>query len=390
LTVDHHCYFDRDAADKMYWKFGDWNSAKGKDSLARGTLESAGNTDCFCPAGTVDTSPKLLAEAECIRTMAQAELFEADERKQFFYENQAVMVYDQACPDGAEPANAQSKKLEHTGPEGHSMCGQHFEGSGKAGSCYSGVDCLNDRIRCIRVGALTTAQLYKHCNSVDDAGQVKYGMLDNSNNIMPTYFNVDPAYYDLSRIVTRGSGGAPPTKCSVLGTLFNCMERDASQVAALCRNNKECAAVMDLLETCMVSGETLSACIMEQRSNSQLYADLTNAFVNSKCNAGDVMATSLRVLAESRVHVILGVQSAGHSQSSTASVTSTSFGEAFLRNNNDDRTQSLKGAGGLSPGALGGIIAGVAGVGILGAVALTHIKRTRAKEGLKQMEMPEL
>jgi hypothetical protein len=204
FTVDHHCYLDRDAADKLYWKFGDWHSAKGKESVARGTLGSAGNTDCYCPAGMVDTSPKLLAELECIRTTEEAELLEhTNERKQFFYENQAVMVYDQACPDGAAPANAQSKKLEHSGPEGYSMCGQHFDGSGGAGSCYMGDSCLNDRIRCIRVGALTTATLYKHCNSVGDAVQMEYAMLDNSNDMTPSYFNLDSAYYDVSRIMTN-------------------------------------------------------------------------------------------------------------------------------------------------------------------------------------------
>lgn len=269
------------------------------------------------------------------------------------------------------------------------MCGQHFDGSGGEGSCWSGDDCLNDRIRCIRLGALTTATLYKHCNSVEDSIQVEYAMLDNSDKTEPTYFNLDPAYYDMSRIVTRGSGGALPTRCSVLGTLFNCLERDAAQVAELCRKNKECAAVMGLLETCMASGETLPACIMEQRSNSQLYADLTNAFANSECLAGNVMATSLRSLSESAVHVMLGVQVPAYAQSPTASITSTSSGPALLRNNND-LPQSKKGAGGLSAGALGGIIAGVAGVGILGAVAVTHIKRTRAKNGMKNMEMPEL
>jgi len=391
LTVDHHCYFDRnEVANTLYWKFGDWNSAKGRESLARGTLESARNTDCFCPAGTVDTSPKLLAELLCIRTTEEAELLEADERKLFFYENQAVTVYDQACPDGAAPATAQSKKLEHAGPEGHSLCGQHFDGSAFEGSCFSRKDCLNDNIRCIRLGALTTATLYKHCNSVKDSNQVEYGMLDNSDKTEPTYFNLDPAYYDMSRIVTRGSGGALPTKCSVLGTLFNCLERDAAQVAELCRKNKECAAVMGLLETCMASGETLPACIMEQRSNSQLYADLTNAFANSECLAGNVMATSLRFLSESsRVPVMIVAQSAGYGQSPSASITSTSSGKALLGNNNGS-SNSPEGDGGLSAGAVGGIIAGVASVGILGAVAVTHIKRTRAKNEMKQIEVPDL
>jgi hypothetical protein len=392
LTTDHHCYLDRNAADKSYWKFGDWDSAEGEASLARGTLESAGNTDCFCPAGTVDTSPKLEAELDCIRDTEDAEMDGADDRKLFFYDSQAVIVYDQACPDGVLPASYRSKKFEHSGPEGHSLCAQHFDNSDGEGSCaspnpFEGT-CVNDKPRCIRIGALTSAKLYKHCQCVNCEGQVEYTELDNSEGTTFKYFNIDSQYYDTSRIVTTGSGGSSPTQCTVLGTLFNCLERDAPVAADLCRKDTECAAVMDLLEQCMASGETLPACIMEQRSNSQLYADLTNAFVNSECNAGNVMSTSLRSLTESGVQVMLGAQMPGYAQSSTGSITSTSGGAAFLNNNNNLPTSSD--AAGLSAGALGGIIAGVAGVGILGAVAVTHYKRTRAKEDMKQIEVPDL
>jgi hypothetical protein len=393
--MEHHCFLDRSAtANTAYWKFGNWDSANGMASMEGGTFEGTQNTDCFCPAGTVDTSPKLEAELACIQNEGQRGRG-GDDRERFFYANQAVIVYDEPCPDGVLPATYRAKKFEDAGPDGHSLCGAHFENSIGEGSCaspnpFEGT-CVNDKPRCIRVGALTTAKLYKHCQCTTCEGNQFYTELDNSEGTAPKLFNIDPQHYDTSRIATLGSGGSPTTTCSVLGSLFDCLERDSPIVSDLCRKNTECSGLMDLLDTCVTSGETLPNCIMEQRSNNRLYADVTNGAVNSQCNSGNVMSTSLsldRALAASTTQVMMAAQSAGYSSTQAGySVTSTSSGSALL-NNNNGLPSSPSDDSGLGSAALGGIIAGVAGVAIVGAVAITH--RTRAKkEYQKEAQMQE-
>lgn len=384
---EHYCYLDlamSQAERDTYWKFGDWSSAEGVASMNTGTVESNANNDCFCPAGTTDTSPKLEVELDCVKQEGEATLSSGDSRSVFFYQNRAVTVYDKECESINGPAgdDYRYRTYEHAGSDGHSLCASHFQdpsgGYFGSGSCASpnpfAGPCVNDKVRCVVVGALTKAHLYKHCQCVNCGGQVAYSTLDNSDGVTPKFFNLEAADHDTSRIVTEGSGGSFTPKCRVLGGLFDCLERDAPVVSDLCRKDSDCNDLMDLLETCLSTGESLSDCIASQRSNNEAYADVTNAYSNSGCTQGDVAASGLslnrQLSSETQINMVqTGLGGNGEYSGYSAQTDGQSTP------NDSDSGNGLDAAA--TTAVVAGVVGGVAGVAILAAVAFTHHKRAQ-------------
>jgi len=400
VAADNHCYLDLTAADQSYWKFGTWDK-EGKESHAKGTFEAVGNTDCYCPTGTVDTTPKLLQEQQAVDEVAKElkDEFTAIEdgiqngqidatikpsllKKKWFFYNQEVVVYDTPCADGKEPKDGRKKPFGIAPQSGHMLCGQHFlnadgtpSGSGSCAHKSRSSTCVNDRVQCVKVGAFTTAELYKHCQCPTCKGNKLYTKLDNSKKSEATYFNIDASFHDTSRIVTKGSG-VISILTSVMGSACDCMKKAASAAVATCQADSSCASLLTSLETCMEKKDgSLTNCLSKEAPTSNLpFAALVNAFANTPCVKGNVEAAAKALMGGRRLAIAgslsvpVVASASGNTGGSAFSVTASASAPA-TQGGNSISSLTTNAAPAASGGVSGGAAAGIA-VGCVAAVGL--------------------
>jgi len=250
---------------------------------------------------------------------------------------------------------------------------------------------VNDRVQCVKVGAFTTAELYKHCQCPTCKGNKLYTKLDNSKNPKATYFNIDASYHDTSRIVTKGSG-VISILTSVMGSIGDCMKKAASNAVATCKADSDCASLLTSLETCMEKRDgSLANCLKKQAPTSNLpFASLVNAFANTPCVKGNVEAAakaltgSRRLVAAGTMSVPVAASASGNTGGSAFSVTSSASAPATKVTAKSVNALSTSASPSASAGVSGGAAAGIA-VGCVAAVGLVVAgvvyKRQQGKKG---------
>jgi hypothetical protein len=285
-----YCYLNRPGQAPLpegandHWKKGTWDDVNGAASLASGTYED-GNTDCFCPKGTVDVSEKAAvedqAEVEFIEDFKKkieeveeqiaakaidATMTKEMEQKKIMLENTegGVKLYSNSCEE--VQAGNKGKVMTITNPKAQPMCGMFWENEGKAEAlrrtdwCFrtNHEECINDSVRCIEVPALTHVKTYIHCN-MDQEGQMQYPTLTNNNPSAPQFFTPTDAA-KVSRISVHGN--VLTVQAQVQGTTSQAMDNtcQASADALTCGKDSTCREHMQAAQECSKDGGNVLAC----------------------------------------------------------------------------------------------------------------------------------
>jgi hypothetical protein len=264
---EHHCYWDRRATaeEQTNWKFGTWD-IEGRMSKSIETQIEDGNTDCFCPAGTVDISKKLEIEDKAKEDFVQGVkdkidiIIDGDSSgitppEVVIWENSnSAYMYDAAgCTEGARKAPLSSIY-------NNVLCGTHWDladgspsGNGNCNRASAHPTCTNDVVRSIMLPPMTTAKLYKHCNNnFDSPSNTRYPTIENYGLTAKCY-DLDAGTYDTSNIVIEGA--VLKVVANVVGTPADCMETKCMQYVQACRDDAVCAKVLELAEEIATQGE---------------------------------------------------------------------------------------------------------------------------------------
>ena len=300
-------YCHQDATSTVdFWKKGSWDDVNGKASIATGTYEN-GNTDCFCPDGTVDVTEKALVEdkaetefvenykkkvkevkaqvaANAIDATLSAEML----AKEIMLKNTdgGVMLYDVSCEDAKKGLG---RSVSITKAKEQALCGMRWTGVVPAGRfegvkrCFNPYDtsCTNDSVRCVAVPALTHVKNWRHCShstTVKDRGvvipQKQYPTFTNNDPTETKYFTVSEEAHDFSMLTVGGN--VLTVKAQVVGTKFDAMDQacSASPASLTCGKDSECNKHMTAAGQCSKKGGNVLACFA------------MNAFTGSKVTAG--------------------------------------------------------------------------------------------------------
>jgi hypothetical protein len=300
-----HCFYDRSATAEQqpHYKQGTWD-VEGRMSKSIETSFENGNEDCYCAAGTVDISKKLIIEEEA----AEEAFKEIDERINGKPEekDQAGNVVTPEVPgigtpeekvvidnsknlrayDGFDcPTDGQYIQLSTN--YDNILCGTHFEGSNTHGSCWCGFaptcaaanhpTCSNDLIRSIMLPPMTTAKLFKHCASEHAGEQIRYPSLENFGTT-PKCFNFkdlnqldgkqltadDPnGYEQLDVSMIQIEGAVLKVKADIVGTISACYESQCVPQMEDCAKDSECGKMMKESEYASAAGENFADAMQE-------------------------------------------------------------------------------------------------------------------------------
>jgi hypothetical protein len=262
---EHHCYWDRKAtaAEQPGWKIGTWD-VEGRLSMSIETLFESGNTDCFCPAGTVDISPKILIEEKAKEDFIAALAQKVEEMKAdgdspseiaLLENSNAAFAYDTTDCNG--------RTISLSSVYQNTLCGTHWsEGDGK-GSCCRGSTCTNDKVRSIMLPPMTTAKTYKHCSSPTAGNQVKYSTI---HNFEATAKCVNLERTDVSNIVLGGA--VLKVDAKIIGTPADCFESQCMNYVEACRAESTCATLLGQAEGITALGSGFLAAIKDVSTTS--------------------------------------------------------------------------------------------------------------------------
>jgi hypothetical protein len=279
---EHHCYWDRKAtaAEQPGWKYGTWD-VEGRLSKSIETQFESGNSDCYCPAGTIDISPKILIEEKAKEDFLAALTAQVEEMKEngespteagVLQNSNAALAYDTNGCDG--------RTISLSSVYQNVLCGTHWSESGGKGSCATSDTCTNDRVRSIRLPAMTTAKIYKHCASPNARGQQQYATIQNFEATEQCF---DLSRTDVSNIILEGAVLKLETK--IIGTPADCFESQCMNYVEVCRAEPACAALLGEAEGLVVLGASFLAAIKDVSTATASNALLQNVLTCSGLHA---------------------------------------------------------------------------------------------------------
>jgi hypothetical protein len=275
-----YCYKNM-IGDNSHWKKGEWDDANGKLSIESG-LHAAGNTDCFCPRGTVDVTDRAIIAED-----AEKEFIDGYKKKIADVKQQvADMVVDAKMEVEMAAKDIMMANTEGGVELWSTPCDKARNGVGLKTALQGGkfrpttglamengkAKKATDKVGCIRVPPLVTVKTWKHgCKAHKDQKQYK-----NLVNTKVTVEFEDITEQSFGAIETIGNVLKP--KVQIVGTESEAAEMacSSSVESRRCSGDSLCRKSMTAVKQCTKDGSNTVSCMSKNAYSG--VTDLTKAW----------------------------------------------------------------------------------------------------------------
>jgi hypothetical protein len=295
-----YCYKNM-VGDNSHWKKGEWDDANGQMSIASG-LHADGNTDCFCPVGTVDVTDRAIVgetaiddfKVEFKKKIADIKQQVADKlieatvetemlAKDIMLQNTegGIELWSSKCADAKI---GQGKKITLTDAKFAPTGGMAWDtNTAKKG---------DEEVGCVRVPPLVTVSTYKVGCKKDVPDQKKYKTFVNMKTTVE-WFSPESDEAKLFGGIEANGDVLKPT-AEIVGTEADAAEMacSASPGSLTCSKDSACKQSMEAVKTCTKEGSNTLTCTMRNSFSGAKH--LTTAWASlARCMAKSVATKGL-------------------------------------------------------------------------------------------------